>query len=329
MRRFNWERVISILLLLPSIIAIAVFVYGFIGFTAYVSLSNWRQLLPDLSFAGLVNYQRLFANPRFQIDLRNAIVFTVFFLGTCLVIGFLLAVLLDQRIRGENFFRTIYLYPMAISFIVTGVVWRWLLNPGTLEAGSVGVNQLFERLGLGFLKWGWYTDPTVLYIRPESGLGQLLQRIGLGALTHPNFGISVAIISLVIAAAWQMSGYTMALYLAGLRSIPDELREAARVDGASEIQILRHIILPLLKPITLSAIIILGHISLKIYDLVVAMTGPGPGFATDVPAYFMWETTFQANRFNQGAAIATVLLLMVALLVIPYLVYSIRTEAEL
>ncbi len=329
MRRFNWERAASILMLVPSIIAIAVFVYGFIGFTAYVSLSNWRQLFPDLSFVGLRNYLRLFANPRFQIDLRNAITFTIFFLGACLSIGFLLAVLLDQRIRGENFFRTIYLYPMAISFIVTGVVWRWLLNPGTAEAGSVGVNLLFEKLGLGFLKWGWYTDPTVLYIRPESGLGQLLQRIGLGALTHPNFGVSVAIFSLVIAATWQMSGYTMALYLAGLRSIPDELREAARVDGASEIQILRHIILPLLKPVTLSAVIILGHISLKIYDLVVAMTGPGPGFATDVPAYFMWETTFQANRFNQGAAIATVLLMMVALLVIPYLVYSIRTEAEL
>jgi len=320
---------VSILLITPSIIAIAIFVYGFMGFTAYVSLSNWRQLLPDLTFVGLSNYQRLFANPRFQIDLRNTIVFTVFFLGACLVIGFVLAVLLDQRIRGENFFRTLYLYPMAISFIVTGVVWRWLLNPGTPEAGSVGVNLLLEKLGLGFLKWGWYTDPTVLYIRPESGLGQLLQRIGLGVLTHPNFGISVAIISLVIAATWQMSGYTMALYLAGLRAIPEELREAARVDGASELQILWHIILPLLKPITLSAVIILGHISLKIYDLVVAMTGSGPGFATDVPAYFMWETTFQANRFNQGAAIATVLLMMIAALVIPYLVYSIRTEAEI
>ena len=329
MRHLNWERAVSVLLLAPSAIAIFIFVYGFIGFTGLVSLSNWKQLFPDLTLVGLRNYQRLFANARFQIDLRNTVVFTVLFLASSLIIGLLLAVLLDRGVKGESIFRSVYLFPMAISFIVTGVVWRWLLNPGTAQAGSMGINLLFEKFGLGFLKWGWYTDPTVLYIRPESGVGQLLQRVGLGALAHANLGMSVAIISLVIAATWQMSGYTMALYLAGLRSIPEELREAARVDGASEVQILRHVILPLLQPITLSAIIILGHISLKIYDLVVAMTGSGPGFATDVPAYFMWETTFQANRFNQGASVAIVLLLMVAVLVVPYLVYSVRTEAKI
>jgi len=329
MRRLNWERVASVLLIAPSALAIAIFVYGFIGFTGFASLTKWDQLLPDFTLVGLHNYQKLFAHPRFQIDLRNTIVFTVLFLGSCLVIGFLLAVLLDQRIRGEGLFRSIYLFPMAISFIVTGVVWRWLLNPGIAGAGSTGVNLLFDKAGLGFLKWGWFTDPTVLYIHPESGVGQLLQRVGLGALANPNFGMSVGIISVVLAATWQMSGYTMALYLAGLRAIPDELREAARVDGATELKILRHVVLPLLKPITLSAIIILGHISLKIYDLVVAMTGPGPGFSTDVPAYFMWETTFEGNHFSRGASIATVLLLMVAVLIVPYLVYSTRTEAEL
>jgi glucose/mannose transport system permease protein len=329
MRRLNWERIVSVLLIAPSAIAIAIFVYGFIGFTGFASLTKWNQLLPDFTLVGLSNYPRLFAHPRFQIDLRNTVVFTVLFLGSCLVIGFLLAFLLDQRIRGEGIFRSIYLFPMAISFIVTGVVWRWLLNPGIAGAGSTGVNLLFDKVGLGFLKWGWFTDPTILYIHPESGVGQLLQRVGLGALAHPNFGMSVGIISVVLAATWQMSGYTMALYLAGLRSIPDELREAARVDGATELQILRHVIVPLLKPITLSAVIILGHTSLKIYDLVVAMTGPGPGFATDVPAYFMWETTFQGNHFSRGASIAIVLLLLVAVLIVPYLVYSTRTEAEL
>jgi glucose/mannose transport system permease protein len=156
-----------------------------------------------------------------------------------------------------------------------------------------------------------------------------LQRVGLQALSRPIFGVSLAMISVVLAATWQMSGYTMALYLAGLRSIPDELREAARMDGASELQILRHIILPLLRPITLSAVIILGHISLKIYDLVVAMTGPGIGFSTDVPAYFMWETTFEGNRFARGASIATILLVMVAVLIVPYLRSETRREAEL
>jgi glucose/mannose transport system permease protein len=136
-------------------------------------------------------------------------------------------------------------------------------------------------------------------------------------------------ISVVIAAIWQMSGYTMALYLAGLRAIPDELREAARVDGASEFQLYRHIILPLLQPVTLSAVIILGHISLKIFDLVVSMTGPGPAFATDVPAFFMFDTTFRGSNYAQGAAIATLLLILVALLVVPYLIHTVRTEAEL
>jgi glucose/mannose transport system permease protein len=298
MRRLNVDRLASILLISPSVIAIAIFVYGFIGWTGYASLSRWNDLKPDYTFVGLRNYLKLFTVERFQIDVRNTITFTLLFLGACLILGFLLAVLLDQRIRGEGIFRSIFLFPMAISFIVTGVVWRWLLNPGSVQLGSVGVNLLLEKIGLGFLKSGWYTDPA----------------IGIKAV--------------VIAATWQMSGYTMAMYLAGLRGIPDELREAARVDGASEFQVYRHILVPLLQPITLSAVIILGHISLKIFDLVSAMTGPGIGFATDVPAYFMWDTTFRGNNFAQGAAIATILLLMVAVLIVPYLVYSTRTEVQ-
>ncbi len=299
MRRLNWERVVSVLLISPAVVAIAIFVYGFIGWTAYSSLTKWDKLLPDFTLVGLSNYRKLFANQRFQIDLRNTVVFTVIFLISCLIIGFVLAFLLDQRVRGEGIFRSIYLFPMSISFIVTGVVWRWLLNPGSEELGSTGINALFDMVGLGFLKTGWYTDP------------------------------KIGIMAVAIAATWQMSGYTMAMYLAGLRAIPEELREAARVDGASEVQIVRHIILPLLQPITLSAVIVLGHISLKIYDLIVAMTGPGIGFATDVPAYYMWDTTFRGNHFARGAAIAIVLLIMVAVLIVPYLVWSTRTEAEI
>jgi glucose/mannose transport system permease protein len=299
MRRLNWERVVSILLLSPAVMAIAIFVYGFIGWTAYASLTKWDKLLPDFTLVGLSNYQKLFANQRFQIDLRNTVVFTALFLISCLILGFLLALLLDQRIRGEGLFRGIYLFPMSISFIVTGVVWRWLLNPGSAELGSTGINSLFDTVGLGFLKTGWYTDP------------------------------KIGIMAVAIAATWQMSGYTMAMFLAGLRAIPDELREAARVDGASELQIVRHVLFPLLQPVTLSAVIVLGHMSLKIYDLIVAMTGPGIGFATDVPADFMWDTTFRGNHFARGAGIAIVLLIMVAVLIVPYLVHSTRTEAEL
>jgi len=329
MRRIKWERIVAVLLLAPSVLATAIFVYGFIGFTGYVSLSKWTNLLPDFSLVGLSNYQRLFANQRFQIDLRNTVSFTILFLIVCLVAGFLLAFLLDQRIRGEGLFRSIYLFPMAISFIVTGVVWRWLLTPGSPEMGATGVNLLFEKVGLGFLKWGWFTDPVVWHIPPDSTIGQFLTQIGLGFLASPMIGVSAGVVALVLAAAWQMSGYTMAMYLAGLRGISDELREAARVDGASELQIMFRIILPLLRPITLSAVIILGHISLKIYDLVVAMTGPGIGFSTDVPAYFMWDTTFRGNNFARGSAIAIILLFMVAVLIVPYLVWSSRSEAEL
>jgi glucose/mannose transport system permease protein len=290
--------VLAIALILPSILAVLLFIHGFIGFTAFASLTRWNDLLPDFSLVGLNNYVRLFQQQRFQIDLANTVVFTILFVGASLALGFGLAVLLDQRVRGEGLFRTIYLFPMAVSFIVTGVVWRWMLAPGTTTTGATGVNLLLEQAGLGFLKNGWYTDPD----------------IGIKAV--------------VIAATWQMSGYTMALYLAGLRAIPAELREAAQVDGATELQIYRHIIIPLLQPITLSAVIILGHISLKIFDLIVSMTGPGTGFATDVPALFMFDTTFRGNRFAQGAAVAVVLLVMVAVLVIPYLVDTARTEVE-
>lgn len=328
MRTLSRDRLLSILLITPSVLAIAVFVYGFIGYTGLASVSKWDSLTPDYTFVGLRNYARLFTIDRFLSDLRNTVTFTLFFLLACLVVGLVLALLLDQRVKGEAIFRSIFLFPMAISFIVTGVAWRWLLNPGTIQTGSSGINLLFEKAGLGFLRAGWFTDPTIWHISAESGVGQFLTNVGLGFLTSRYIGISYAMLSVVLAATWQMSGYTMAMYLAGLRAIPDELREAARVDGASEFQILRRILLPMLQPITLSAVIVLGHISLKIFDLVVSMTGPGPAFATDVPAFFMWDTTFRGNNFAQGAAIAILLLLVVAVLVVPYLRYSTRSEAE-
>lgn len=297
--RIRKERLLAITLISPSVLAVAIFVYGFILWTARASVSAWKGLLPDYTFVGFSNFIDLFRSPRFQIDLRNTGIFTVLFLGACLSIGLLLAILLDQRPRGEGLFRNIYLFPMAISFIVTGVVWRWLLNPATSIERLSGLNLLFHQVGLDFLISKWYT--------------------------HPTLGI----VAIVIPATWQMSGFTMALYLAGLRSIPDELREAARVDGASEWQIYRHIILPMLKPVTLSAVIILGHISLKIFDLVIAITQEGgKGYSADVPALNMWYTAFRALRFGQGAAIAIIILLTVAVLVVPYLIYTFRTEAE-
>lgn len=293
------NRLISLALILPSVVAIAIFVYGFIAWTIRASVSAWQGLLPDYTFVGLANFGQLFRDPRFQIDLRNTGIFTVLFLASCLILGFSLAVLLDRRPRSEALFRNIYLFPMAISFIVTGVVWRWLLNPATSTARLSGLNLLFHMAGLDFLLSKWYT--------------------------HPKLGIA----AIVIPAAWQMSGFTMAMYLAGLRSIPDELREAARVDGASEWQIYQYIILPMLSGVTLSAVIVLGHISLKVFDLVMAITQEGgQGYSADVPALNMWYTAFRALRFARGAAIAIIILLTVAILVVPYLMYTLRAEVE-
>jgi len=331
MKHITRDRGISLLLIAPSLIAIAVFVYGFIGFSAMASFTKWDSLTPDFTFVGLKNYARLFSTTptdRFLCDLRNTVTFTVLFLVSCIFIGFTLAVLLDKPKRGEGIFRNVFLFPMAVSYIVTGVVWRWILSPGTAQSGATGINQLFDKSGLGFLKWGWFTDPTILCIRPDSGFGIFLSHVGLGGLASPYVGVSLAMISVVIAATWQMSGYTMALYLAALRGIPSEIREAARVDGASEFQVYTRVVIPMVRPITLSAIIILGHMSLKIFDLVVSMTGPGPAFATDVPAFFMWDTTFRGNNFAQGAAISIILLVLVAVLIIPYLVYTMKSEAK-
>jgi len=286
-----------ILFITPSIVAVGIFIYGFIGWTSFISFTKWNNVLPDYTLAGFENYRKLFANMRFQIDLQNTLVFTVIFVIFSLLIGLLLAVLIDQRIKGEGIFRNLFLLPMAVSFIVSGVIWRWLFNPGSIQLGNIGINQLFEKIGLNFLICGWYTDPD----------------IGIKAVA--------------IAAIWQFSGYTMALYLAGLRGIPLELREAAAIDGASKWKIFYYITLPFLRPITFGAIIILGHISLKIFDLVVAMTGSGPAFSSDVPAFFMYDTTFRGNHFAQGASIAIILLLLVSLLIIPYLITTFRKEA--
>jgi len=292
----NKDKILAIVLVSPSILAVAIFVYIFIAWSVRVSLSEWKGLLPDYTWAGFSNYIELFHDPRFHIDIRNTIIFTVIFVGGSLILGITLAILLDQNLPGEGFFRNLFIFPMAISFIVTGVVWRWLMNPA-MGSRMSGLNLLFHNMGLDFLVNQWYTTP--------------------------KWGIA----AIALAAIWQMSGYIMALYLGGLRAIPEELREAARMDGASEIKIYFKIIFPLLRPITLSAMIILGHISLKVFDLIIAVAGKQ--LPLDVPAIYMWQTTFDGYFFARGAAIGILLLLSVAVLIIPYIHYTTRTETEL
>lgn len=290
------DRYLSILLISPSILAVLIFIYGFIAWSVRVSLSKWKGLNPDYTWNGLGNYFELFSDPRFAVDVRNTLIFTIVFVAGSLILGLLLAVMLDQGLKGEGFFRSLFLFPMAISYIVTGTIWRWLMNPALTGSRVTGFNILFQNLGLDFLANTWYGTP----------------RWGMAAIA--------------LAAIWQMSGYTMALYLAGLRAIPQELKEAARIDGASELQIYRRIMLPLLAPVTLSALIILGHMSLKVFDLIIAIGGKQ--LPLDVPAIYMWQITFDGLFYAKGAAIGIILLLSVAVLIIPYIRYTLRTEAQ-
>lgn len=305
-RHFSWDTFSSVATLVPTLLALGVFVYGFIGWSIYVSLTNWNSLIPNFSFAGLQNYVAILQTYRFQSDLRNIVVFTVFFIIGCLVVGLFLALLLDQKIRAEGFFRSLFIFPMAISFVSTGVVWAWILNPNT------GINLILEAFGMKHLPL-WILSTVIV---PNFGLGQI------------SIGIPLALLAVVIAAVWQMSGFAMAVYLSGLRGIADEIKEAARIDGAGAWRLFFSITLPQLRGTTTTIVIILTAASLKIFGLIYAMTGSGQEFVTDMPSMNMFQTTFQGNEFAQGAAIAIILLLLLASFTIPYLVSTLRRGDE-
>ena len=317
----------SLLLLLPSLIAIGIFVYYFIGNSFFVSISNWRTLKPDMTIREPLfqTYAEMFATPRFQADLRNTVVFTVIFLVLTLGIGLGLAVLLDRRVFGSVIFRNVFLFPYALSFVVTGVTWRWIFNPETginLFFNIFGINSLLTRLGVEPLKPGWITDPNILF-QVNDALAKVWPAVGD---LQVKLGIPAAMIPVAIAASWQLSGFVMAMYLGGMATISNEVREAARIDGATEWQIYRRVIIPALAPVTVSVAVILLHVSLKIFDLVFTMSGVGPGFATDVPAIFVFETMFKATRYNMASAASIVMLVLVALIIIPYLARSLKED---
>jgi glucose/mannose transport system permease protein len=318
----------SFLLLLPSLIAIAIFVYVFIATTAYISISNWRTLKRDLTIRepAYQTYVEMFSMPRFQADLRNTLVFTLLFMTFAILLGLFLAILLDQKVfRSIPIFRNIPLFPYALSFVVTGVAWRWIFNPETginLFFEIFGINALLTSLGMEALKPGWITDPAVVF-----QLNDALALAWPGAENlQVKLGIPVALIPVAIAATWQLSGFVMAMYLGGMATISEEIREAARIDGATEWQIYRRIIIPMLKPVTVSVAVILLHVSLKIFDLVFTMSGVGPGFATDVPAIFVFEMMFKATRYNLGSAASIIMLVLVGAVIIPYLARTLREE---
>lgn len=283
----------GLLMVTPSILLIGVFVYGMIGWNTSLALSDQHAPVQDGSFVGLTNFAELWQESRWPAAVGNAVVFTVVFVGGALVLGWFLGLMLDKGLRGEAAFRTLFLAPMAVSFIATGVVWRWLMNPAPAERAT-GLNALFVQFDLEFLVNDWWTAPNM----------------GMAAMALP--------------AIWQLSGYIMALFLAGFRGVSEELREAARVDGCSEWGVYRHVVMPQLRPVTLSAVIILGHMSLKVFDLIIAIAGQQ--IVADVPAVYMWTTVFEVRDPAKGATIASYLLIAVAVFVIPYLVWTIRKE---
>ncbi len=276
------------LVLAPSFALILLFVYGFILFTAVLSFTG-SKLLPDFStWVGFGNYVRLFNHPNWIVSLKNLAIFSVLYIVVCTVLGLGLAILLDQKIRGEGFLRPIYLYPMALSFIVTGVAWKWFLDPG------IGLEHVMHT-------WGWESF-SFRWIKEGK----------------------MAIYTIVIAAVWQSSGFVMAMFLAGLRGVDNEVIKAAQIDGASTAMIYRRIIIPLMRPVFLSAFVVLAHLAIKSYDLVVAMTDGGPGTATWVPALFMQKFTFGRNEMAMGASSAIIMMMMIFSIIVPYLYSELR-----
>ena len=273
----------------PSFIISLLFIYGLMAWNGYLSMSASR-ILPNYEFVGLQQYAALLESDRFRVAMTNMGIFGVLFIGGAMVIGVLLAILLDQKVRAEGVLRTVYLYPMAVSMIVTGTAWKWMLNPG------LGLEHLMHQWGFESFTFDWL-------VRGET-----------------------AIYCIVIAGVWQSAGFVMALFLAGLRGIDESIIKAAQVDGASLPRIYWSIILPSLRPVFFSTLMVVAHLAIKSFDLVMALTAGGPGYATDLPATFMYATAFTRGQIGVGAASATVMLATVAAIVLPYLYSDLRTK---
>ena len=275
------------LVVAPSFIVSLLFIYGLMAWNGYLSLSASR-ILPNYEFVGLQQYQALFESDRFRVAMTNMGIFGALFIGGAMALGILLAILLDQKVRAEGALRAIYLYPMALSFIVTGTAWKWILNPG------LGLEHLVQSWGFTSFTFGWLVDP------------------------------DMAIYCVAIAGVWQSAGFVMALFLAGLRGIDDSILKAAQVDGASLPRIYWRIVIPSLRPVFFSTLMVVSHLAIKSFDLVMALTAGGPGYATDVPATFMYAMSFSRGQIGLGAASAMMMLATVAALVVPYLYSELR-----
>jgi glucose/mannose transport system permease protein len=267
-----------------------IFVYGFIVFTIFLSFTD-SKMLPSYDMVGFENYAKLWNLSAWWVAVVNLMIFASLYITICTAIGLTLAILLDQKIRGEGMLRPIYLYPMALSFIVTGTAWKWIMDPG------IGIENSMHLWGWTSFQFNWIKDR------------------------------DMAIYTVVIAAVWQTSGFVMAMFLAGLRGIDNEILKAAQIDGASNFSLYRRIVIPLLRPAFLSAFVILAHLAVKSYDLIIALTGGGPGRATELPATFMYSYTFTRNSMGIGAASAVIMLMTIAAIMTPYLYAELKEKS--
>lgn len=266
---------------IPMILtAVVVFLGGTIWTVVY-SFTN-SKLLPRLNFVGLDQYERLWSNNRWVLSIENLAIYGILSLIFSLVIGFVLAALLDQKIRFEDAFRTIFLYPFALSFIVTGLVWQWLLNP-------------------------------------DLGLQSVIRKLGFTTFTFdPLYNADIVIYGVLIAGLWQGTGLVMCLMLAGMRGIDEDIWKAARVDGIPTWKTYLFVIIPMMRPVFITTLVIITAGIVKLYDLVVAQTGGGPGIASEVPAKYVYDMMFLAQNLGQGFAASTMMLLTVAIILIPW-----------
>lgn len=269
------------LALVPTALIVLVVFVGCLLWTIRLSFTS-SKLLPVLDWVGLQQYSRLFANERFLLSVENIAVFGVLFIAGCLILGFLLAVFIDQNVRGEALFRTIFLYPYAMSFVVTGLAWQWFLNP------TLGLQQIVRDLGFSSFRFDWLVNPQMV------------------------------IYTLVIAGLWHGAGLVMCIMLAGLRGIDADLWKAARIDGIPVWRTYLSVVLPLLGPMIITAVVLLATGVVKLYDLAVAMTLGGPGIASEVPAKFVMDHFFERNNIGLATAAATAMLIAVASVLAPW-----------
>lgn len=275
------------LLFSPSVLLMLICVYGYIGFTVFLSFTD-STMLPSTTLVGSAAYTRLMGLENWWVSVANLGTFAGLYIVVALVLGLGLAILVDQRVRAETLFRSVFLYPMALSFIVTGVAWKWLLDPG------VGLERSLHLLGWESFSFGWIKDS------------------------------DLAIYCVVIAAVWQTSGFVMAMFLAGLRGVDSEQINAAKVDGARTWQIYLRVVIPQLGAVFVSAFVVLAHTAIKSYDLVIALTNGGPGRSTWLPSVFMYQYSFTRNEMAVGAASSVLMLGAIAIVVIPYLLGEMR-----